>query len=113
MSLEKENEKLREELRIIKENPYYESYRAALTQIKYWDAEIGLAPISIKGQEESDLRLFDKALKYLIEQPKLYANLQALRANLLPIDLAKAEQEATSMVDEVRKDITNAFRNGK
>lgn len=112
MDLQKENEELREELRVIKESPYYQSYKSALIQIKYWDVEIGGDPVSIKGKEEEDTRLFDKALKYLLEQPKLYANLEALRQRILPQDLAKIEKEATSTVDEIRKQITDEFRSG-
>lgn len=109
IQLQKEIEALKSELSLIKENPEYDSFLAALTQMKFWDAEIKETPISIQSGSEEDTRAFDKVLKYLLEKPKLKANLDAARARLLPYQSEKAEQESTSLIDEVRNSIENEF----
>ncbi len=94
----------------IEENPRYASFKAALIQIKFWDAEIAANPISIRDNTEEDTRLFDKVLKYQAERQKLLNSLDIDRNLLLPEDVKNVEQESTSLVDDIRKRVKDEIR---
>lgn len=110
-NLLRENQELKDRLDNILKHPDYTSYIADLTQFKFWDSEIFNNPVSVKSGTEEDMRAFDKVLKFMLEKPKLKANLDASRAKLNPVEIEKAEQESTSMIDDVRKLISQEARN--
>jgi len=102
---------LQEKVRLLEENPRFESFKAALVQIKFWDAEIAAQPISIRDSTEEDTRLFDKILKYQMERQRLLDSLEKDRQLLDPKDVASIEKEATSMVDTIRQRVKNEIEN--
>ncbi len=110
MSLEQRIADLEKELAEIKANPRYHSFRASLIQIKFWDAEISAQPISIRDSTEEDTRLFDKVLKYQTDRQKILDSLDKDRNILAPEDIEKAEQESTSLVDDIRRRVKNEIR---
>lgn len=103
-------EELLEKVRLLEMNPRFESFKASLIQIKFWDAEIATNPISIRDNTEEDTRLFDKILKYQIERQKLLDSLEKDRNALSPPDVERAEQEATSAIDAIRMRVKNEIR---
>lgn len=103
-------QELEEIVENVKDNPRYESFRSALIQIKFWDAELSAQPISIRDSSEEDTRLFEKVLKYQVDRPKLLKALDDDRNLLIPEDIKKAEQESTSLVDDIRKRVKDEIR---
>lgn len=104
--MKEELEKLREELRTLKESPYYVTYVSILTQLNKWAKELKEKPVPMtSSNEDDDTRAFDKVDKYMKSLNLYFEQLELLRQKMQPADVTNAVKEATSLVDEVRKNV--------
>jgi hypothetical protein len=108
--MKEELERLRAELKLLKESPYYVTYVSIYKQLDRWAQELKERPVAItSSNEDDDTRAFDKVDKYMKSLNLYFDQLELLRQKMQPIDVANAVKEATSEVDEVR----SMIRDGK
>lgn len=104
--MKEELEKLREELKTLKESPYYVTYVSILRQLNKWAEELKDSPVAMtSSNDDDDTRAFDKVDKYMKSLNLYFDQLELLRQKMQPIDVTNAHKEATSLVDEVRKNV--------
>jgi len=102
--LEKENEQLKEELKLYKESPYIEGYLSILKQINVWNNDLKNEPTSLKydpDNGDADQKAFDKAHKFITSVDTLYDKLEYLRGKMNPeqqqkVDTATKRQDKSS-----------------
>lgn len=110
--LENENESLKLELLRIRSLPLYDCLVSDLVQMAFWNTEQQNTPTSITSGSEEDYRAFDKSLQFMKAKPVLLKNIEDNQARMFPEDVKKAKQEATSLVDTVRKKLKNEIQIG-
>lgn len=101
MDLQERINELEAELRQIKENPRYQSYLSALSQLMFWDKEITDKQVSIYDvKDKESASPFDNVLKYQLARTKLLEALDQDRKLLTPEQQGEAVKEATNILEK-------------
>jgi hypothetical protein len=88
-ALEKENDKLKDELKHYRRSPYYLSYTTILTQVNNFCKETDV-PLDINDPDNKEA--FNMRWKFIQELPTLLVNLDSLREKMLPDEQREAEK---------------------